>query len=165
MSKSDFTVSRLKEVLHYDPETGHFAWKIMLSKRMKIGSRAGTVSDRGYLKIAIDGVLYRAHRLAWLYTYGAWPSKEIDHINRIRLDNRIENLRDVPSEINQRNRTISMKNNRNRMTGVTATSNGRFQANIKISGKRICLGTFDAEEKAHQAYVFARAESNPADQL
>ena len=67
MAKSYPTATRLRELLHYCPETGAFTWKNPTSYKMKDGSPAGTINDRGYIKIAIEGSLYRAHRLAWIY--------------------------------------------------------------------------------------------------
>jgi hypothetical protein len=91
----------LQELLEYNPNTGVFFWKKKLQGRRK--SRiAGCANPQGYIVIGIDGKTYFAHRLAWLYFYAYLPnSKHIDHINRDRSDNRIENLRLVlPSENN-----------------------------------------------------------------
>lgn len=88
------TQEELKEYLHYDPLTGDFNWTI--GKRgLKVNSKAGSMNDQGYVIIRINNIRYRAHRLAWLYVYGHFPINEIDHINGVRSDNRIENLRDA----------------------------------------------------------------------
>ena len=99
---------KLKEILYYDKDTGFFVWKkdIFNLNKYKLadqGDVAGCMSNCGYIQISIKSKLYSAHRLAWLYTYGHFPELEIDHINRIRNDNRIENLRDVSHTVNMNN--------------------------------------------------------------
>ena len=86
------TQEELKELLDYNPETGLFTWNVY--NNIKNKTTAGTFND-GYIQIKIKQKIYQAHRLAWLYVYGEWPKGQIDHINGIRDDNRIENLRDV----------------------------------------------------------------------
>lgn len=90
------TQARLKELFHYDPETGKF-----VSKRSP-GRKVGTMHNAGYRHIGVDDNKYLAHRLAWLYVYGYWP-KEIDHIDRNPLNNRIANLREVTRQQNKMN--------------------------------------------------------------
>lgn len=85
----------LKRSLHYDPKTGDFT-RLVRASNMPAGSIAGSIQTRdGYVIIRVLGHRHTAHRLAWLYMTGTWPSGEIDHINRVRADNRWENLRDV----------------------------------------------------------------------
>lgn len=78
----------LKSILKYDAFSGLFSWAVKRQK-VVVGSVAGSKNSLGYVQIKISGKLYHAHRLAWLYVYGYMPEKEIDHINRIRDDNRI----------------------------------------------------------------------------
>jgi hypothetical protein len=96
------TQSRLKELLIYDPDTGIFRRRIACGIAVA-GSTPGNINAMGYLDISIGCKRYYAHRLAWLYVYGEWPSLEIDHINCDRLDNRISNLRDVTHHQNMNN--------------------------------------------------------------
>jgi len=63
----------------------------------------GSYDHYGYLIIKIKGKQYKAHRLVYLYFNGKFPKNEIDHINRIRSDNKIENLRDVTRQQNMDN--------------------------------------------------------------
>lgn len=99
-----------RELLDYNPDTGDFTWKVS-SGRVKAGSPTGaSTSSDGYRQIGILGKLYLAHRVAWIITYGKWPDGQIDHINRIRHDNRICNLRDVPQHINARNAKLRADN-------------------------------------------------------
>ncbi len=110
---SALTRERLKELLDYDPATGIFVWKVDRgNNRVKVGSAAGGGGDdgRGYNRIMIDGKSYRSHRLAWLDVYGSFPPDMIDHINGIRDDNRIENLRAVSNQENSRNVNKSTNN-------------------------------------------------------
>jgi hypothetical protein len=103
VKKKRLTQERLKELTTYDPETGIFVWKKVTTNRVKIGSKIGSVMANGYVSMAIDTRRYYAHRLAWLYTHGYFPENEVDHINRIRTDNRISNLREVSGSCNSRN--------------------------------------------------------------
>jgi hypothetical protein len=104
-SGAPLTQERLKEILHYDPETGMWTW-IKERKYMNIlvGSIAGTVKSNGYLYIGIDRKQYRASRLAFLYMTGKLPPDEVDHKNRVRLYNRWSNLRLVTHSENQQNK-------------------------------------------------------------
>jgi hypothetical protein len=99
----------LKKYLNYDPETGVFKRKIN-SGKAKIGDVAGGINGSGYICIRINSVKYRAHRLAWLYVHGKFPDNQIDHINRVKNDNRIDNLRDVTQSVNARNRDLLSTN-------------------------------------------------------
>lgn len=145
------TRERLVQVLDYDKETGFFTWKVQLSARGALGKRAGTTSY-GYTAINIDGVRYFAHRLAWLYIHGSWPTKEIDHIDRNRSNNAICNLRDVSRLVNALN--VSPQNiNQSGIKGVTfCQARNNWQAQINLLGKNITLGRFDSLDEAAIAY-------------
>ena len=148
------TQARLKELLDYDPETGAFVWKQKLNRSTVVGSKAGTVNTHGYVRITIDGKKHQAHRLAWLHTYGCWPDKEIDHINRIRTDNRIANLRDTDK--NQWN-SGKQVNNTSGYPGVSWHKwSKKWLAQIKVYGKTMRLGLFDTLEAANAAYMAAK---------
>jgi hypothetical protein len=154
MSASNLTAQSLRELLHYNQETGEFTWLISRGNQFsKPGMKAGFKDTYGHLGIEIDGKRYLSHRLAWLYVYGKWPDHQIDHINRIRDDNRIENLRDVPGVVNANNKG-HYRNNTTGFKGVTI-KNGRFIAQITIAGKCKYLGSFDTAEKASDAYQTA----------
>lgn len=100
------TRNRLWAVLNYNPISGLFYWKCKdkLGSHVIIGNVAGGLDEKGYIRIRIDGKKYRAHRLAWLYTFGVWPTLQIDHINRVRDDNRICNLREADFHLQALNR-------------------------------------------------------------
>lgn len=97
----------LKDYLHYDPATGVFTWIKKPSKKIKLGSRAGSLCQRdGYRSIYFQGKNYLEHRLAWYFYYGKFPNPKnhIDHINHQTDDNRIDNLREVTPLENSKNR-------------------------------------------------------------
>lgn len=136
-------VDRLKELLHYCPDTGSITW----AKRrfgVKVGSEAGT-EHKGYRRIKIDGKLLLAHRVAFAIFTGEWPEEEIDHINRVRSDNRISNLRPASRSNNMVNRAYPV--GESGITGVTKHKNG-WQANISIKGRCVYLGLFKTIEEA-----------------
>lgn len=124
---------------------------------MKPGDAAGTVSKQGYLRIKVLGVNHAAHRLAWAFSHGVWPSHQIDHKNGDRLDNRIVNLRDVPPLANSQNRALANSRNTTRLLGVSR-SREKFTACITVPALgKIHLGTFSTPSEAHEAYVSAKA--------
>ena len=148
---------RLRQLLSYDSETGVFTWKINIGKRIRAGSVAGTTHHSGYNCIIIERSHYTAHRLAWLYFYGEWPSGVIDHINGDKFDNRISNLRDVSRSVNQQNRRKAAKNSKTGMLGVSQAGSV-FVANIMVDGKTVRLGRYETAELAHAAYVNAKRQ-------
>lgn len=137
------TQQKLKELLSYDPNTGDFIWLQPTNKRIKVGDKAGYEDTNGYICIKLLGTKYRAHRLAWIYIYGDWPINQIDHINRVKQDNRILNLRDVTHRENHQNRS-------NETVGVKPY-NDRWIARIKVEGKDIYLGIFNTKPEAISA--------------
>jgi hypothetical protein len=146
----------LKRILDYDPKTGVFKWKVRVSRNIKIWDTAGcTHSHNGYRYISIKDRLYRAHRLAWLYVYGEWPKDQIDHINRIKIDNRISNLRHATSAINSRNRSPCKKNS----SGVTGVrwneKRKRWMAQIKVNGITENLGSYHNKADAIKVRIDA----------
>ena len=144
------TQEYLKSILEYNPETGAFAWKIS-GKGIRYGVEVGTVDIHGYRIIRINRKGYKAHRLAWLYVYGRFPER-IDHINCIKDDNRIENLREATNGENRVN-SLASKNNKLGVKGIKKTPSGKFQVNIRIpNGSVKCLGSFDTIEKAKETY-------------
>ena len=151
------TQERLKELLDYDPETGVFVWKVN-KNRARAGATAGTKNNRLYTVIRIDRKDYTAHRLAWFYMYGTWPKDQLDHINRVRNDNRIGNLREATMQQNQWNPS-KRKDNSSGYTGVGwHKKTEKWMAYIVINMKQKYLGLFNTPEEAHTAYVKAKEE-------
>ena len=147
------SLERLHDVVSYDPDTGIFRWRKVTSNRVKIGDVCGQLDRHGHRSINIDGLRYMAHRLAWFYVHGIWPVEEIDHINRIKDDNRISNLRDCTRTQNNRNVGIK-RHNKVGLKGVSRHSQCRhkFVAQITIGGRPKYLGIFDTPEEAHETY-------------
>lgn len=145
------TQSRLQHILHYDPITGVFTWKIARGRYAGIKSVAGYTNSNGYCLISVDGKRLRAHRLAWLYVFGRWPVADIDHVNGDRADNRFANLREATRSQNLANKDKS-RNNRSGVKGVHVHYDGRFRAQIRKDGQKFHLGVFATAEQAHAAY-------------
>lgn len=101
---------KIKEILNYDPDAGTFTWKKRPSTKINAGSIAGCKNPDGYIVIAIDKKQYQAANLAWLYMTGEWPFLQIDHINRVRDDNRFCNLREATLTEQQYNQGICSSN-------------------------------------------------------
>lgn len=145
MPIENLTQSEIKELLSYNSDTGIFTW---LKHRINslIDSPANYINNCGYVIIRIEGRAFVAHRLAWLYMTGKWPSLSVDHINCIRSDNRWCNLREASKSENQRNRN------------VTKSSKSQLKGAYKKGSKYvsyICLGTFDTPEEASAMYAKA----------
>lgn len=149
------TQERLKEVLHYNPDTGIFVWKAITRRRIRKGDVAGSPS-KGYTVIWIDKIRYREHRLVFLYVTGEFPRNEVDHINRIKNDNRWCNLRLVTTLENKRNLPM-FKNNTSGFTGVCwRKREKKWVACIDTNYKKTHLGYFINKEDA----IMARKEAN-----
>lgn len=131
----------VRRSLTYDPATGILRWR-------KNEARGGWVNRDGYISIRVCGYEYPAHRIAWFLHYGEWPTLEIDHANRVRSDNRIENLRLATKA---QNRINCPKQGKHRFKGVSFAK-GRWLARIKVNGANRHLGSFKTEEEAAAAY-------------
>lgn len=142
------TQQRLKELFKYDPETGEFE---KLYKGRNRGGYVGTITEKGYLSILVDGKSYRAHRLAWLYMNGEFPPFMLDHDDQNKLNNRINNLREADRNTNAQNVSVA-KRNKLGVKGTWTAPNGRFMAGIVAYGKRTYLGTHDTLDEAAHAY-------------
>ena len=144
----------IKELLHYNPDTGLFSWRNNITHNIKAGDIAGG-DNHGYISITIKGKLYYAHRLAWLYVYGEVPPNQIDHINHDKSDNRIANIRPVSNSENQKNKPVR-ENSKSGVAGVNwDASRKKWAARITVNYKYICLGRHTKKEDA----VLARKEA------
>lgn len=151
-----FTQERLQELLHYNPETGVFTWRVNRRKR-KAGEVAGGVSH-AYLVIGIQGRLYLAHRLAFLYMEGRWPD-EVDHRDGQSRNNAWTNLREVDRSTNLENKRRA---NRSSVSGLMGAfyqkATGDYLSFINVKGKKIRVGRFKTAEEAHAAYLSKKRE-------
>lgn len=146
------TGAKLKECFCYYPDTGDFIRLTRLG-RWGAGTNAGSLHVQGYIIISIDKQLYKAHRLAWLYVHGEWPTHgfDIDHINGNRADNRITNLRLATRSQNNAN----SKTRRDNISGSRGVSrwhrDHRWRATI--NGRH--LGLYETKQEAQEAYSIA----------
>lgn len=152
------THERLLEALDYSPVSGTFTWRIKPCNRVEAGSVAGSPID-GYIRIYLDGQGYRAHRLAWFYVKGVWPSGFIDHKDTNRSNNSWLNLREATRSQNNQNRNT----NKNSLTGVKGVyqiaSTGKYSATIQHNRVIYRLGSaFATIEEAQEAVRLKREE-------
>ena len=163
------SVARLRDVLHYSPDTGKWRWLVSFTNGIISGMVAGSIGKDGYRKIGIDGVSYRSIRLAVLYMTGRWPKDQVDHIDGNPINDRWENLREADLIQNQHN-SRKHRDRSSSFKGMTKSKTPRskpYIARIKVGDRRLFLGYFVTPEEAHAAYVaaaekhfgeFARAE-------
>lgn len=157
------TGEELREVLDYDHATGVFTWRKQLSRRCPRGTVAGATHSRGYSQLKVLGRVYLAHRLAWLYVHGRWPVGDTDHRDGDRLNNAIDNLREVSHAENGQNVAKQRRATSSRYLGVHLDRRrGRWESQIKINRKRYYLGAFDTQEEAYAAYLDAKSLLHPA---
>jgi len=148
----------LKKHMHYDEITGIFTWIKSTSNKIRPGVVAGSQRKDGYIEIRLNGELMLAHRMVWLYLNGEMPSLKTDHINGIRNDNRLCNLRLATDTENATN-VKTHCDNRSGLKGVSYDKRfGKYIARIFHKGKAHWLGHFDSPQDAHAAYVKASAE-------
>jgi len=154
VKRSVLTQKRLKELLIYNPKTGIFKWKNGKQGRKK-NLIAGHKKENGYIIIQIDYESYPASKLAWLYMNGYLPEYIVDHIDRIRDNNKWNNLRLVTKSENSMN--ISMpKNNKSGIIGVYYSNlEKKWKSHICVYGTRISIGTFETKYEAAKARLEA----------
>ena len=167
MSKLNLTVLRVRDLLDYNPETGHFTWLKKPHKKataIKVGDRAGTTDTDAIVNIFIDGNGYKAHRLVWFWMYGEWPASIIDHINGIRSDNRLDNLRQGTRSLNNQNKLRS-RGKKKELLGVFISRLGKYTARIQVNlagrGIQLHLGTYETQEEAFEVYCSAKKLLHP----
>ena len=156
MNKSKpIPIDRVKQLLEY--REGVLYWKNKSAQKTTSGSAAGTKRTDGYIQLMIDGVWYRAHRIIWSMHNDCSHPLNIDHINGIKHDNRIENLRVVDEFGNSQNIRSARKDNKIGFLGVYFDKQrNKFRAEIVVKGKKIQLGRFEDPKEAHEAYLEAK---------
>jgi hypothetical protein len=138
----------IRDALNYEYATGDFTWRKSRGSRAQAGDKAGSLAKNGNLDIRLDGVSYKAHRLAWKIFYGKDPADQIDHIDGDKTNNRFANLRVVDNTENQRN-AKRPSNNTSGHIGVTwDKANSKWAAQIMVDGKTIRLGRFASKAEA-----------------
>lgn len=150
------TAPRLREVLFYNKKSGIWTHAIQRGPK-NAGDIAGTIGNRGYRQISVDGKLYQSSRLAWLYMTGSWPSVDVDHRDLNKTNDRWSNLRLATRPQNKTNGRKYV-NNSSGFKGVSIIRGARknpFQA--KISNRY--LGVFSTAKEASDACLRAAEES------
>ncbi|HEJ7990233.1 TPA: HNH endonuclease [Serratia liquefaciens] len=154
---SSLTHEYLRDNLNYNKDTGLFTW-MKPRKRVMVGNYAGCQNIAGYITICIDKKIYRAHRLAWFFVNGEWPAGEIDHINGIKTDNRISNLREATRAENQRNQ-LAPKTNTSGIKGVSwDKKRKRWLAQCMVDKKLFNIGRFEEQDDAEKAVRIFRTK-------
>jgi hypothetical protein len=145
----EITQILLRERFSYNSETGVLTRRIAPHGRFFAGERVGWFDAKGYLRTGIAGKYPAVHRLIWLYVYGVWPREQLDHINGIKDDNRLINLREASNSQNTCNRDVR-RGSESGLKGITQDKRtGRWRAYVHVGGKRIWLGFFTTKEEAH----------------
>lgn len=157
----ELTQQRLREVLHYDPETGIFTWLTKIADKVSVGARAGQSRPNGYRAIGVLGSRHLEHRLAVLYMTGAWPAEEVDHVNGVRGLNSWENLRQCSHSENHQNRVARVTNTAGLAGASWHSQKKRWRSAISVAGKHHHLGHFNTPEEAHEAYKSAKVRLHP----
>jgi hypothetical protein len=168
VAQKELPIETVRELLSYDPDTGVFVWKYrdrkwfkterafkIWNKRYPHEPALTAVNDRGYKYGNIFDCKYRAHRIAHAIHYGEWPKNQIDHINGVRDDNRIANLRAVTNKENSKNSSKS-KNNTSGFNGVSWDKRqNRWASYIMVDGIKVHLGRFGCKLDAIAARINA----------
>lgn len=157
MKNENLTCERLREIVSYNEETGLMV-RISGKRASTIGKPASCKTKYGHVQMCIDGCNYPVHRLAWLYVTGEWPKGVIDHIDNDPANNAFVNLRVASFSQNAQNIKGPHADSKSGLLGVCPSWNGRWKAQIMISGKYTHLGVFDSAEEAHSAYMKAKLE-------
>ncbi len=167
---NELTQEYLKSILNYDPETGIFKWNKKHCEHLKkcncnafnaqhYNKVAGSINKNGYLEIRINKKHIPLHKIATIIMKGYSYKKETDHINGIKTDNRLINLREANKSENQQNLKNSKKNNKLGMLGVCYRKHAKaYCAQITLNYKNKFLGYFETKEEASEAYIKAKRE-------
>lgn len=141
-----------RNTFDYNPETGELRWKVKAATNTRIGSLVDCRSN-GYILVRFRWRLYKAHRVIWLLHYGEWPVDQLDHINRVRHDNRIANLRLATNTQNNINKP-KQANNTSGFKGVSWNKDcNKWQSHIRINKRSFYLGLFETKEEASEKYL------------
>lgn len=154
----ELTQEVLHQILRYDPETGLFTRLFTMGAGLA-GQTAGALDkDRGYIVIRIFGRNYLAHRLVWLYVHGRWPTTKVDHRNRIRHDNRLNNLREATDTQNAQNTSLNSRNTSGHKGVSWNKQKGKWRAVIVVTKKQRHLGHFADLDDAVACRLAAEAQ-------
>ena len=158
MTTQILTQEKLRTLLHYDPDTGVLTWRAKPSRGIKVGRQAGTPTSEGYLALQIDKKKMYAHRAIWMYVHGVWPSEEIDHINHVRNDNKLCNLRLANRLENSHNTRKHAKSLSGHKGVAWHSRNKKWQVQMRFCGKSYYVGQFSNLQDAVQARLQAETK-------
>lgn len=161
MERKELTAERLRDLLHYEPATGIFAWLVNRGRKAKAGQQAGVLNNDGYIAIKIDGRTYKGQRLAFLYMLGRWPDPEADHENGVRNDNRWGNLREATKAQNMQNLATPATNTSGHIGVCWHSRRRKWQVYIRVDGTLHHVGYFMLFDDAVEAYRSARRRLSP----
>lgn len=145
---NNIPICDLRAAVDFDPVAGTFVWRTRSDVRNRVnvrfaGKPAFTINSAGYRAGTINGVRILAHRALWALVHGVWPNSDIDHINGVRSDNRLENLRLVSFAENHRNAAMKC-NNTSGYNGVTfIAKTGKWRSRAKVDGKQTHIGVYN----------------------
>ncbi len=148
------TQAELLTLFHYDPATGIFTNRTD-RVRARAGKVAGCRQKNGYLSVGFNKKKYDLHRLAWLYAYGCWPDGMVDHIDGVKHNNALNNLREATQSENAQNVAI-----KSRLQGIRRVGN-RWKASLMLGKQHVNLGTHATPEQAHEAYLVGKKKLHP----
>jgi len=146
------TLNQFKQYLSYDPSSGKIEWIKSPTPKIPAASVAGSINLDGYRQIKFQNKIYQASHVAWFLTHGIWPAQTIDHINGIRDDDRIVNLRESSHQENCCSRVVR-SDSTSKLKGVSK-HNSQWRARIwdPVLKKNMNLGVFTSSEFAAKAY-------------
>lgn len=147
--EATLTAKQLRAELYFDYATG-----IFYTNRSELTVSVGHLTKEGYVSVRAGGMSFQAHRLAWLYDKGRWPEGQIDHIDRNRANNRVENLREGDQTFNMGNQGRAHKGSKSGLLGAYFNvAKNNWYAQIRVNKVLHHLGTFSSAEEAHSAYL------------
>lgn len=149
-------VDCLLNTFAYDDVTGNLIWLNSKYNPNLVGEVAGSIHSTGYRYITWLGKSWKAHRLVYAWHHHCFPEGVIDHIDGNKLNNLVENLRDVSLQENRQNTKKAQSNNHLGVLGVQQRSSGKFRARIRHNKVLYTLGTFSSLQEAICAYKQAK---------
>lgn len=162
------TQQYLIECFNYDPEIGDLIWKERPrhhfdndTNRWKnfnsqfVGKVAGSKNSPRHIHIRLNGIGCKAHRIIWKMIHGVDPTYVIDHIDGNSKNNKLSNLRDIPQDMNMKNRKISKRNKSGYLGVFLCNKSKRWRADLRFNKKTTFIGHFDTEELAAYAHEIA----------
>ena len=140
-ARKKLTQKRVRELFDFNADTGILTRKSVLRSK-KADRASGCLTNNGYLVVSIDCATYLLHRVIWLYVYGYFPEHDIDHINRDKCDNRLENLREATRACNVKNTGLRSDNTSGVKGVYWHTQARKWNPKIFLEGRGISLGLF-----------------------